>query len=89
MSPELEALDQLQGGDLPLAVVAALFSDETHARRAITAMLAAGELALLGPEGVPVSPWQLRELERQPGSWRADVAHRLALTAVGARRIGG
>ena len=89
MPPELEALDQLQGGDLPLRVIAALFPNEAHARRAIAAMLAAGEFTLLDTEGAALSSWQLRELERQPGSWHADTQHRLAITAKGARRIGG
>jgi hypothetical protein len=89
MSPELEVLDQLQGGDMPLRVVASLFPDEAHARRAIAAMLAAGELKLVDAEGAALPPRQLRELERQPGSWRADTRYRLAITAAGARRIGG
>ena len=89
MSPELEVLDQLQGGDMALGVVAALFPDEAHARRAIVAMLAAGELRLFDAEGAALSPWQLRELEHQTDSWHADTHHRLAITAAGARRIGG
>jgi hypothetical protein len=68
--------------------VAALFPDEAQARHAIAAMLAAGEVALRDPDGAPVAPWQLRELERQLGSWRGQTAHRLSLTAIGARRIG-
>jgi hypothetical protein len=89
MSPELEALNQLQGGDMPLGVVASLFPDEAHARRAIAAMLGAGELKLLDAEGAALSSWQLRELESQPGSWRADTQYRVAITDSGARRIGG
>lgn len=89
MSPELEALDQLLCGDLPLRVVASLFTDEAHARRAISAMLAAGELELLDASRAVLSPWQWRDLERQPGSWSADSPYRLAITDVGARRIAG
>lgn len=74
---------------MPLSVVASLFPDEAHARRAIGALLAAGELNLRDAEGAALSSWQLRELERQPGSWRADTQHRLAITATGVRRIGG
>ena len=89
MSPELEALDQLQGGDMPLRVVAALFPDEAHARRAIGAMLAAGELTLIDAAGAAVALWQVRDVERQLGSWHDDTEFRLAITAAGARRIGG
>jgi hypothetical protein len=88
MSLELEVLDQLQGGDLPLRVVASLFPSETHARRAIVAMLAAGELELLSAEGVALAPWQVRNLELQPGSWLTDPQYRLSMTDAGARRLG-
>ena len=87
MSPELETLDQLLGGDMPLGVVTSLFPDEAHARRAIVAMLAAGELRLLDADGAAVSAWQVSELERQSGSWRSDTQYRLTLTDAGARRI--
>ncbi len=89
MSLELEVLDQLQGGDLPLRIVASLFPDEAHARRAIAAMLAAGELELLDGEGAVLLPWQWRDLERQPGSWRTSNQYRLAITDAGAHRIEG
>ena len=88
MSLELEVLDQLEGGDLPLSVVASLFPDEAHARRAIAALMVAGEVDL-SAEGAALAPWQLRDLERQSTSWREDTRHRLALTDVGARRIRG
>jgi hypothetical protein len=89
MSLELEVLDQLEGGDMPLSVVASLFPDEAHARRAITALIAAGEIGLLAAEGAVLASWHLRDLERQPASWRTDRRHRLALTDAGARRIRG
>ena len=79
MTPELEVLDQLEGGDMPLSIVVSLFPDEAHARRAIAAMVVAGDVNLLDAEGAPLAPWQLRELERQPACWRADTQHRLAL----------
>lgn len=88
MSFELELLDQLQGGDLPLGIAASLFPDEAHARRAIAAMIAAGELELIDGKGAVLSSWQRRELEHQLGSWRADSVYRLSMTEAGARRIG-
>ena len=51
-------------------------------------MLVAGELTLLDGDGAVLSPWQLRELERQPGTWRMDTQYQLSLTDAGARRIG-
>ena len=88
MSLELEVLDQLQGGDLPLGVLAALFPDEAHARRGILAMVLAGDVNLLDVEGVALSAWQLRELQRRPSSWRTDTQYHLSLTEAGARRVG-
>ena len=87
MSLELEVLDQLEGSDLPLAVVAALFPDESHARRALLAMLRAGDVKLLDANGADVSAGGLRELERQPAPWRTVAHYRLALTEAGARRV--
>jgi hypothetical protein len=88
MSPEIDVLDQLLGGDMPLGVVASLFPDEADARRAIVAMLAVGELAIFDAEGAALSPWQVGELQRQPGSWREDTQYRLTITDKGARRVG-
>lgn len=89
MSLELEVLDQLEGGDMPLGVLASLFPDETHARQAIAALVAAGDVNLVDAEGAVLVRWQLSELVRQPASWRADTQYRLALTDAGARRIRG
>ena len=88
MTPEIEVLDQLEGGDLPLSEVVSLFPNEEDARRAIVAMVAAGELRLLDVKGVALLPWQLRELERQPGPWRADTRHRVSITDAGSHRFG-
>ena len=79
MSLEIEVLDQLQGGDLPLAVVCGLFPDEAHARRAIGALLAVGAVTLRDGDGQEVRPWQVRVLATQAASWTADRRHRLAL----------
>jgi hypothetical protein len=89
MSPELELLDQLQGGDMPLGVLVALFPDESHARRAIKAMLLAGELELLDSQVGRVAAWQLLELEAQSNPWRTETRYRLAITDAGKKRIGG
>ena len=89
MSPELEVLDQLQGGDLPLSVVSALFADEAQARRALGALLAEGTVALHAADGQPVPTWQLGELARQARPWRMESRYRLALTDAGARLLAG
>ena len=47
MSPELETLDQLLGGDLPIAVIRGLFDDDSHFAHAVEAMLCEMEIRLL------------------------------------------
>jgi hypothetical protein len=89
MSLELEVLDQLEGGDMPLSVLASLFRDEAHALHAIAALVTTGEVCILDPAGTVLAPWQMRELELQPSSWRAATQYQLRLTAAGARRIRG
>jgi hypothetical protein len=58
VSPELETLDQLQGGDLPLAVIRGLFIDQESFMRGIGGLLACGDvkLAHYGAE-VPRHEW--------------------------------
>jgi hypothetical protein len=82
MPPELEMLDQLLGGDLPLSVIRALFGDEKRFAQAVAAMLNAGELRLLTGDGEEVPGWQWREMlsTNAPGA-------RLTITQAGARRI--
>ena len=74
---------------MPLAVLASLFPDEAHARRAIATLVTTGEVSILDAEGTVIAAWQLGELERQPSSWRAEMQYRVRLTYAGARRIRG
>lgn len=82
MSPELETLDQLLGGDLPVSVIRDLFADNDQFIHSITAILAAGEVRLLenGQQDVPQWRW-LDALTTNPESTR------LIITETGARRI--
>lgn len=83
MSPELETLDQLLGGDLPLAVIRGLFADEDRFSRAIAAMLDAGEVRLLNGDGSEVPRWQWHESL----SKHATSRYSLEITQAGIRRI--
>jgi hypothetical protein len=82
MSPELETLDQLLGGDLPVSVIRDLFGDERQFARSVTAMLNAGELRLLTGDGEEVPRWQWREILNANA-----LGARLRITQAGARRI--
>ena len=67
MSLELETLDQLCGGDMPLSVIRQIFADGRHFERAILAMLDDGDVRLLR-NGTVAAPWEWRRLVQSPPS---------------------
>lgn len=85
MSPELETLDQLLGGKMPLPVIRGLYSDDARFANGLSALLHAGDVRLLGQDGADVPRWMWREVLADPSAWPPLVVH---LTEVGARRIG-
>jgi hypothetical protein len=85
MSPELEILDQLLGGDLPLSVVRSLFNDEGRFARGVLALLRIGEVRLLAADGREVPRWKWPEA-LGPGSDETEA--RLSITPAGASRVG-
>ena len=87
MTPELEVFEQLVDSDLPVSVIAGLFSDRTRCRRATGAMLREGEIQVLDPAGRPLPGWRYRELEGDPAFWGKASPYRLAITDVGADRM--
>jgi hypothetical protein len=87
MSPELEVLDQLVGGDLSLAVIAGLFADQEHCRRAIDAMVTSGEVHVLDAGGAVLPAWRYRELQYAQDTWSKATPYRLAITEMGAKRV--
>ena len=87
MTPELEVLDQLLCGDLPLNVIVGLFPNRDHCRRALGAMLKSGEINILDPSGQLVPAWRYRELERTEELWSEGSQYRLSITEAGAKRI--
>lgn len=87
MTPEIEVLDQLLGGDLPLNLIADLFPGRSRCQRAILAMLRNDEVSLLDPAGDPVPEWHYRELQDQPNFWIKGTRYRLTITNKGARRM--
>ncbi len=85
MSPELETLDQLLGGDLPLPVVLDLFPDAAHAARGLSGLLATGDVRLVTTDGAEVPGWRHGQVLAEPGVLPGC---RVSLTPAGARRIG-
>ena len=84
--PELDVLDQLQGRDMPLAIMASLFPDMEKAKRSIGAMIRDGEVILLDDAGAIVADWRWAEIEREPDAWLAASEYRLRITDLGAQR---
>jgi hypothetical protein len=83
MSPELETLDQLLGGDLLLVAVRGLYPDVSRFARGLSALLASGDVRLVeGDAEVPA--WQWGAVLAAPEEW-ARV--RVRLSRAGANRI--
>ena len=87
MSPEVEVLDQLLGYALPLNVIAGLFPDQDHCRRAVRAMLLDGQVRILDAEGAEISDWRYRELECRPEFWASGTPYKMSLTDLGVKRV--
>jgi len=85
MSPELETLDQLLGGDLPLGTLRKLYPDSGSFNRGIIGLLDNGDVHLLAPDGSEVPNWRWRDVfGDQPGVGQDFV---LRLTDKGEARI--
>jgi len=88
MSPELETLDQLLGGDLPLKVIHELYLDDDHFRRGVSGLLSSGDVKLLNVDESEVPAWRWRELFGAAAVMNDDLPNmKLRITAQGARRI--
>lgn len=82
--PELETLDQLCGGPMPLAVIRQLFEGDDRAYRAILAMLHDREVLLFRGDDFEVPDWERDQLLSDPRRWEG---YRLSITDAGARRL--
>jgi hypothetical protein len=87
VSPELETLDQLLGGDMPLEVVREWYDCGPRFARSVEAMLHAGEVRLVA-DGADVPRWRWTEVLSAAAERSTRSGARLAITAVGVRRIG-
>jgi hypothetical protein len=87
MTPELETLDQLLGGDLPLRVVRDLYPDLDHFRRGVLGLLTCGDVRLLKTDETEVPSWRWRELFAGGGGAIELANMKLRITAEGTRRI--
>jgi hypothetical protein len=88
MSPELETLDQLQAGDLPLAIVRKVYPDTETFSRGILGLLSSGDVSLFTTDDMEVPRWRWRELFVDGAVMSELDRLKLAITDQGAHRIG-
>jgi hypothetical protein len=82
-TPELETLDQLQGGDMNVGIIRSLYQREEHFCRAIIAMLRSGEIRLYAPTGDEAPAWESAAIIGDATRWEG---YTLSITALGAKR---
>jgi hypothetical protein len=87
MSPELETLDQLQSGELSLAVVRNLYPGPDAFTRGVFGLLSSGGVCLVMIDQTEVPSWPWRELFVDGAVMKQLGNLKLRITAQGARRI--
>jgi hypothetical protein len=65
MSPELEMIDQLLGGDLSLPVVRGFFPDDDRARRALANYVSKGVVLFITDKEGVLPKWKCEEMFRR------------------------
>lgn len=86
MSPELEVLDQLLGGDLPVNEVRKLFPDDDAFWKSVSGLIHGGDVMLLD-QGVSVLDWRVRQLVESGTISDSTHSFLLHLTDQGASKI--
>ena len=79
MTPEIEVLGQVADGSLPLSVVADLFADLDHCKRALGAMIEDGQVRLRDPDGNAIPSWRYREIKSVKYHWSEGSELRLEI----------
>jgi hypothetical protein len=86
-SPEIETLDQLLSGDLPLSAIRQLYPSDAAFMRGVLGLLNSGDVRLFGAGKPEVPSWYWRELFVQGKILSQMSSFRLDLTDQGARRV--
>ena len=86
MSPELETLDQLLGGELPLAIIRPLYRTQEEFQQGIYGLLSAGDILLVAADAAPVPQWRWRKL-LNPAATTDLESLKVQITDQGARMI--
>ncbi len=86
MSPELETLDQLRGGDLSLTIVRTLYPSDEAFQKGIAGLLSSGDVSLIDNDRTEVPAWAwLRLLADLPAREAKDL--KLRITPQGTQKI--
>lgn len=86
-SPELETLNQLLGGELPLAAVRHLYPDDERFVKGLSRLLSTKQIRLMRAEGADVPSWQWHTLLVQGTILLELDRFRVKLTSLGARKV--
>lgn len=86
-SPELETLDQLLGGDMPVSVIARVFPSSESCREGLLGLLHEGDVILLNAHDEETRQWQWRELFSTSDWLQRLSTYRLRVTAQGAKKV--
>jgi hypothetical protein len=87
LTPELETLDQLLTGDLPLAIIRKIYPDDQAFMRGVFALLRCGDVRLLSRDKDDIPEWQWRELFDEGTALDRLDELSLHITERGAQRI--
>ena len=87
-SPELETLDQLDGGDMALNVIRRVWPDDARFLVGIKALVVAGDVALIADDGTEVPAWRLRLLFDERSILNEIGRFSLRLTQQGISKLG-
>lgn len=87
LSPELETLDQLLGGDLSLALIRTLYPSDISFLQGILGLMSSGDVRLLSHDGNDVPEWQWRTFVTQLVVPPTINDLHLRITDLGVRRI--
>ena len=87
MSPELETLDQLLGGDLSLTAIQKLYPSFHAFRRSVLGLLECGDFQLVAIDGKVLEEWNWNGFLDEHSTQHNLHEATLSLTAQGAARF--
>jgi hypothetical protein len=86
-SPEMETLDQLLGGEMPLSIIRRLYDSDESFVRGTLALLQNGDVRLFDPSHTEVPRWRWRPLFEVGEVLEALPSFTLDVTKSGAAKL--